>query len=161
MKDDRLLRIYLNDHLAGAIAGRELAKRCRSSNRANDLGRYLATLLDELRADETELRRIIARVGGHEDRVKQAFGWLAEKAGRLKLNGRIVSYSDLSRLEEVEGLCIAVDAKRSLWRLLRDVASRDPRLAEVDLPTLEERAARQRTAPEEHRVRAAARAFRP
>ncbi len=159
MNDDRLLGIYLNDHLAGAIVGRELAKRCRSSNRANDLGRYLTTFLEELRADETALRRVIAAVGVREDPVKKALGWLAEKAGRLKLNGRIVTYSELSRLEEIEGLCIAVEAKRSLWRLLRDMASRDPRLRAVDLPSLEDRAARQRTALEVHRLRAAARAF--
>ena len=44
---NRLLAIYLNDHLAGATAGLELARRALQENGENDYGRFLATLADE------------------------------------------------------------------------------------------------------------------
>ena len=45
--DDRLLSIYLNDHLAGAMLGRALAQRCLSRNRATSLGEFLEGLAAE------------------------------------------------------------------------------------------------------------------
>ena len=36
-------------------------------------------------------------------------GWVAEKAGRLKLNGSLLTYSPLSRLVELEGLSLGVE----------------------------------------------------
>lgn len=53
-----------------------------------------------------------------ESRVKPAGAWLAEKLGRLKLNGRLHGYSPLSRVVELEGLCAGVAGKRMLWRAL-------------------------------------------
>ncbi len=37
-----LLATYLNDHLAGATAGRALARRAASNNRDSPLGQFLA-----------------------------------------------------------------------------------------------------------------------
>lgn len=159
MTNDRLLGIYLNDHLAGAIAGRELAKRCRSNNRGTALASYLATFLKELQADDAAVRETLLRIGVKPDVVKQAAGWLAEKVGRLKLNGQLIRYSDLSRLEEIEALCAGVELKRSLWRSLRRVAVSDVRLGAIDFDRLEERAEAQRTALEGFRMQAVARAF--
>ena len=51
------------------------------------------------------------------DPVKDAGGWLLEKAGRLKLNGQLKGYSPLPRLVELEGLALGVTAKlASGWR---------------------------------------------
>ena len=41
MAADKLLSIYLNDHLAGATIGVELARRIRARNRGTPLGDYL------------------------------------------------------------------------------------------------------------------------
>ena len=49
---DRLLGIYLNDHLAGATLGVELARRLRSSNEGEaEFGQPLARLCAEIEAD--------------------------------------------------------------------------------------------------------------
>ena len=157
--NDKLLRIYLNDHLAGATAGYELARRCESNNRESELGAYLRDFLRELEEDIAQLRRVLDLVGGTEDRLKQATAWAAEKVGRLKLNGQLTGYSDLSRMLEVEGLRLGVEGKLSLWRSLRHVAGADTRLQGVDFETLIERAKRQVEALEMHRLSAAARAF--
>jgi hypothetical protein len=47
----RLLAIYLNDHLAGATAGLELARRARGSNRDTELGEFLERLTGEIEED--------------------------------------------------------------------------------------------------------------
>jgi hypothetical protein len=82
----------------------------------------------------------------------------SEKIGRLKPNGRLVRYSPLSRLVELEFLSIGITGKLGMWRLLQRVLD-DP-LTSADLASLIERAERQRSEVDEYRVRAAAEAFR-
>src|ERR671930_2157738 len=90
-----------------------------------------------------------------KDRLKVLAGWGAERAGRLKLNGRLLGYSPLSRLEEIEALALGVEGKLALWRALRRTHASDPRLADIDLDELIERARSQRRRLERQRVRAA------
>ena len=40
-----LLKIYLNDHLAGATAGVELARRTLRENKGNAVGQYFQALM--------------------------------------------------------------------------------------------------------------------
>ncbi len=157
--DEKLLRIYLNDHLAGSIAGLELARRCRSNNRGTPLAEFLTELIDDIDADKLELESLMESLGVPKDRLKQATAWAAEKVGRLKLNGQLTGYSDLSRLVELEGLCLGVEGKASLWRGLKRIAGQDPRLATTDLDRLLKRAEEQRERLEERRLEAAVRAL--
>ncbi len=138
-----LLAIYLNDHLAGSTGGLELARRARRSNEGTELGAHLATLAREIEEDRDELLAIMGRLGIGTDRVKVAAGWAAEKAGRLKLNGRITSHSPLSRLVEVEALLMGVHAKLAGWRALRQLTDAEPRLDAEQLDRLSSRAERQ------------------
>jgi hypothetical protein len=151
----RLLDVYLNDHLAGATAGRELTARSLRSNSGDEVGRFLAKLLGEIEEDRDTLARVMERVGARPSRVKVSAAWAAEKVGRLKLNGRILGYSPLSRLVELEALSAGIAAKQCLWRSLERVAPSDARLAEFDFPALAERAERQRSELERHRREAA------
>lgn len=144
MEDNKLLRIYLNDHLAGSIAGEELAKRTRSNNSGTPLAGYLDEFLNELQEDRAVVEGILDSIDANPDRLKQLAAWIAEKAGRLKLNGQITGYSDLSRLVELEGLCLGVEGKLSLWRSLESVKEHHSALDEIDLARLIERAQRQR-----------------
>lgn len=136
------LAIYLNDHLAGATVGCELARRSRDANRGTELGGFLAELVDELDRDRSELREIMDCLGVTENRVKVLAGWTAEKAGRLKLNGRFVKRSPLSGLTELEGLYFGISGKLSLWRNLDGTVGE--RLPGFDLARLVGRAERQR-----------------
>jgi hypothetical protein len=99
------------------------------------------------------------RLGVGRDPLKEWAGWLAEKAGRLKRNGRLVGYSPLSRVVELEVLGLGIDGKRALWRTLGDVAAGDSRLDGVDLAALGRRADGQRRLVERQRARAAELAF--
>jgi hypothetical protein len=155
----RLLRIYLNDHLMGAVGGAELARRCLNSNRGTPLGTFLEQLLEEIVEDRETLRDLMARMEFPADRLKVTAAALAEKAARLKLNGRLIGYSDLSRLIELEALCAGVALKGRLWRALKDIAATDPRLAATDFDALIQRATAQLDGLERHRLEAARRAF--
>ncbi len=152
--DDRL-SIYLNDHLAAATAGVELARRTAASNRSTSYGEVLATLAEEIEADRRTLLEIMERLSVRPDRLKLALAWGAEKLGRLKLNGELFRYSPLSRLEELEGLSVGVEGKHALWQTLRQTHGEDARLRGIDLDELIERARAQRRRLEHQHRRAA------
>jgi hypothetical protein len=151
---DRLLGIYLQDHLAGSVAALELIERSAGSNETNELGAFLTDLYAEIQADKETLLQVMSALGVAPSRVKNGLAWAAEKAGRLKLNGRLLRYSPLSRVHELETLEAGIVGKRSLWTNLEELS--DPRLAAVDLPRLVERAEAQRAGVEGWRRRAAA-----
>jgi hypothetical protein len=135
------LTIYLNDHLAGATAGTELADRVASENADSEFGKPLAELAAEIGRDREELLAIMRELDVQVDHVKLAVGWTAEKLARFKPNGRVFGYSPLSRLLELEGLATGIRGKRALWRALKAAAL--PGIEPERLDTLLERAARQ------------------
>jgi hypothetical protein len=153
----RLLAIYLNDHLAGATGGVELARRSRASNRGTKLGDALVEICAEIEADRTTLERVMAQLDVKRDRAKVAGAWAAEKLGRLKLNGRLTGYSPLSRVIELEMLHIGITGKIQLWQALEETQS--AKLTRFDLPSLVERAESQRAKVELLRLDAAREAF--
>jgi hypothetical protein len=155
MLSSDLLAIYLQDHHAGSTGGVELARRARGSNEGTELGELLDRLTAEIEADRAELEGIMGRLDVSPDRVKEAAGWAAEKAGRLKLNGSLFSRSPLSRLVELEGLMIGIAGKRLGWQSLRSVAEHDSRLDRAQLDRLAERAERQLAELRPHHERAA------
>ena len=59
-----LLGIYLNDHLAGAIAGTDLARRmAASAEPGTERAAVLSRLAGEITADQAALLRIMAELG--------------------------------------------------------------------------------------------------
>jgi hypothetical protein len=115
---DRLLSTYLNDHLAGSLAAVELARRTAASNRGSPTGERLEQLAAALAEDRVALQEMMDRLGVGRDVTKLVAGWTAEKLGRLKLNGRLIGYSLLSRVEELELLTLGVEGKLLLWQAL-------------------------------------------
>lgn len=115
----RYLAIYLNDHLAGATLGVELTRRLRSSNQRDpEMGQPLARICKEIEADRDTLVQLMDRLGIDRDPVKPTLAKVAERLGRLKLNGRIFGYSPLSRVLELEVLSGLVGGKMQLWNAL-------------------------------------------
>lgn len=147
----QLLAIYLNDHLAGSVAGVEMARRTRASNEGTEFGEPLAALCSEIEADRESLVSVMAELGVARSRIKPAIGWLAEKLGRVKLNGQLRGYSPLSRVVELEGLLLGITGKLRLWQLLADLVGEQ---ASADFPALIARAEDQRARVEELQQRA-------
>ena len=95
-----LLGIYLNDHLAGATGGVELARRVAAARRQEEVGDALLHFAADVAADRVALVEIMAALGIPVRAYKVCAGWIGE--GWLKLNGRLRSRSSLSSLEELE-----------------------------------------------------------
>lgn len=144
----RYLPIYLNDHLAGATLGVELARRACRSNEGSELGGFLDWLARQLAEDRSALVALMQRHGVRQSLGKVAGAWAAEKVGRLKLNGHVTAYSPLSRLLELEGLAAGIEAKQALWVALQECGVEDTQ-------ALIDRATEQRERLEPHRAAAA------
>ena len=135
------LAIYLQDHHAGSTTGLELAKRTARNNEGDaEFAAPLARLAIEIAEDRDELKRIMSRLDVDEARVKATLAWGMEKVARLKPSGRLLRYSPLSRVMELEGLITGVSGKLSLWRALMELAINDARLDEAALTRLADRA---------------------
>jgi hypothetical protein len=150
-----LLGIYLNDHLAGATAGLELAHRMTKAHTGPGGGEPIRRLTAEIAQDRSALLSMMAELGVTSRSYKVYAAWIAEKAGRLKPNGHLRSRSPLSNLEELEMLRLGVEGKAAGWRTLRVLADSDQRLDADQLEELIARAHRQSDLLEEFRVRAA------
>jgi hypothetical protein len=83
-----LLGIYLNDHLAGATAGLELARRVAGSHRGPAADSALQHLAAEVAQDRAALEDIMDALGIPVCAYKVYAAWIGEKAARLKLNSR-------------------------------------------------------------------------
>lgn len=155
----KLLRIYLNDHMMGATLALRLIGRSLSRNRGEPLGDFLTELQTEVAEDRAALRALMDAFAFPVDPLKQAAAVAGERLGRLKLNGSLTGYSDLSRLVELEGLHAGVDAKLRLWKSLQQVAPAHPQIDTAALDRLIGRAESQLERLEPHRMDAASRAF--
>jgi len=155
---DRLLAIYLNDHLAGAALGVELARRLRSSNRDDpEMGAPLAEICGEIEADRETLVALMDRLGVARNPVKPALARVAERLGRLKLNGQLRGYSPLSRMLELEILSSGIGGKVQLWNALE--GRFDESLGGFDFDALAARADDQGQRVEDLHLKAASRAL--
>ncbi len=156
MNEPRPLDIYLNDHLAGSVAGIEIAKRIAAENSGTDLGLFIQDVLGEIEEDKRTLEGIMDAVGATHNPVKQAGAWLGEKLTRLKLG---TSEKDLANLLSVETLCMGVQGKIYLWRSLNTVSDEHEGLSGIDFDALEKRAQAQQDSLEGHRIDLARRAL--
>ena len=143
------LAIYLNDHYAGSVGAIELIKRGCKEHAGTELGRFLADLEPQIESDRRALRQIMAAAGAKPRLYKVALAWLAEKIGRLKLNGKLREPSPLSPLVELEALAAGITGKELLWRALQ--ATPGAPTAGHSLDDLIDRAQKQRAAVEEQR----------
>jgi hypothetical protein len=153
------LETYVQDHLALSLGGLRLARRCLGENQGTPLATFLARLVADLEEDRALLKEVASALRSGPSIVKEAVMVLGEWAGRFKPNGRIVGYSDLSRVWELEGLLAGTDSRRGLWKLLARSQKHDARLQGFDFERLEERARAHHEELERQRIRAADVAF--
>lgn len=149
------LGIYLNDHLAGATVGLELARRLAGTGQVPAPAAELRQFTQDVAEDRDTLLRIMGTLGVPVRSYKVWAAWAGEKAGRLKPNGHLTTRSPLSNLEELELMRLGVEGKAAGWRTLRMLAERDGRLDAGQLDDLISRARSQAGFLEESRIRAA------
>jgi hypothetical protein len=144
----QLLSIYLNDHLTGSSAGRDLFRRAARSQRTSPRGDELARLAREIDEDRDAQLDLMRGLGVTPSLPRVVAGKVAETLGRLKPNGTVLQRSPLSDVVELEGLRAAVAGKKSGWEALLAVSDTDGRLPR---PRLEE--LRVRAVDQEERLR--------
>ena len=153
-----MLGVYLNDHLAGSVVGSNLARRLAARERRLAGVEVLEPLATEIAVDREELVDMM-RILGIPIRHKMWAAWAAERAGRLKLNGRLITRSPLSRVLELEAMRLGVEGKAAGWRTLRSLAETDGRFDIRRLDELIARARMQADELERLRVQAAVEVF--
>jgi hypothetical protein len=145
------LSIYLQDHLAGATSGVNLAKRVSKHNRGTPAGRRLEQVAHEIEVDRDTLARFMSELGVRASLTKNVTAWLLERASRLKPNGRGHGGTALLRMHELETLSLGIAGKLALWEALR-AAPQSAAIANLDLDDLHERARSQRERVEIERI---------
>lgn len=153
--NDKPLDVYLNDHLAGARFGSDLARRLSERMAASTLD----AVAEEIEEDRQTLQQMMDRLGTSRNPVKEAATWVAEKVSHVKLSGLAAGHREFGLFMSLEALSLGIEGKRSLWVALADVADEYPELREFDLVALRERASAQRQVVEAERAAAARRAF--
>jgi hypothetical protein len=147
--NDKLLHILVQESLGLLIVSRRLALRCRSNNPSGALGDLLSSLAAELEDERAELEVTMRAAGVRPHRLKNLTLVTSEYLARLKLNGSLLSYSDLSRVYELHGLCLLTQHRVWLWRSLAALPT-----ARGQAERMEARAAHQLGDLEAHRTEA-------
>jgi hypothetical protein len=158
---DSALNTYLNDHLAGATFGSDLAEQLQSLAEEGTLSQLMQWLAPQVEEDRQTLLDLMDRLDIPKSTLKQATTWLAEKASRPKFGGLTASENGVGTLMAIETMSLGVEGKLSLWIALGEVADRYPQLRTLDLSGLTERARAQRDGLERERLAAARRALQP
>jgi len=156
---DKALEIYLNDHLAGAMLGTDLAEQIRERSEGDPFGDVMTGLAAQIEEDRETLVALMEQLDVGRNPVKQATTWLAEKASRPKFSGLTSGEPDVGYFMALESMMLGVTGKLSLWHALERVADRYPAIAATDLDELIRRATLQRDTLEEERLRTAERAL--
>lgn len=154
------LRLYLDDHWAGAGAGAALARSLAGHNRSTSWSAHLRAVVDDIEADEATLADVRAQLGADGGGFKRLLARVGDRVRVVKPNGRVFGYSPLSRIIEVEALIAGVAGKECLWATLRSGLP-EGTLHSVDLPELQHRAEDQLKRLGSFHDWAAAEAFRP
>ena len=153
----KLLRLYVRDHHAVSAAGLSLVRRMARENASTPFSDDLERLAAEIADDRKSLGTALQALDVEPSRLKIGLARGAERAARLKLNGRLLGYSPLSRVIELEALGAGILAKRGLWNALAETPG--ARGAGLDFGELVDRANAQLAVVERLRERAAADAF--
>ena len=156
---DKAIDVYLNDHLAGAMLGSDLAEQIRSRNQDTPLGELMQSLAPQIEEDRQTLIGLMQRMDISKSPAKQAGAWVTEKVSRAKFGGLTSGEPQLGTFMAVESLALGVLGKLSLWKALAQVADQHPAIASVDLEELIERAQTQYDLLEHERLAASRRAL--
>ena len=138
---DRAIDVYVNDHLGGATLGSNLAEQIRD-RAEGPLEAVMSRLAERDRGGPRDADEIADELDISRNPVKQATGWIAEKASEVKFSGAGSGEPDQGLFMALESLRLGVAGKKCLWISLRDAKPAYPELSRFDLDALIERAVR-------------------
>ena len=144
---DRWLSIYVRDHHAASAGGVALARRALGANHP---------IAKQIARDRKTLEEVMRQLNVPPSAMKVGLVRMAERLGRLKLNGRLFKRSPLSRIVELEVLVVGIRGKEALWTALLAAGLN---LHRIDLDALVESARTQVREVDEQRLSAVADTF--
>jgi hypothetical protein len=153
------LDTYLNDHLAGAMLGTDLAEQIAENNEGAPLGDLMISMSAQIEEDRQSLIDLMEATDTSRNPVKQVTAWIAEKASRPKFGGFSTGDAEVGTFLALESLTLGVSGKLSLWVALKEVQTEHPALSRAPLDELIGRAESQRDTLEQERLEAARRAL--
>jgi hypothetical protein len=149
------LPTYLCDHLAGANFALELLEDLKEQKIHGQTAALAEKLYAEVDEDRGELEGLVNDLGESKNLLKDAAGWVAQKASRFKLRLQ----EPIGIFEAVELLSLGVLGKRALWRALQRLDDDQIPLGNEKLELLALRAEQQHALLEDLRLCLARLAF--
>jgi len=138
------IEVYLNDHLAGAMAGVNLVEQAADRHRSDELGEFFAPLAADIKADLATLEGLIEDMNVDKSASKTALAEVGSKLAAPKFTAEGAGNKHLGDFITLETLSIGVEGKRCMWVALKTVADAYPGLGALDLDDLVSRAQQQR-----------------
>jgi hypothetical protein len=146
------LDVYLNDHLAGATAGVNLAEMATEEHQGDAHGAFFAEIASEIKADYATLEKLMEDLQTEKSATKAALAEVGSKVAAPKFKG---TDDPLNAFVTLETLSIGVEGKVCMWKALKTVADGYPALESLDLDDLIARGEDQRSRLETHRLEVA------
>ncbi len=143
------LDTYLNDHLAGATAGVNLAEMASAEHRQDDHGPFFGQIASDIKTDFTTLETLMEDLAVDRSATKTAAAEIGSKVMTPKFTG---DDDGLNAFVALETLSIGVEGKACMWKALKTVADGYPALGELDIDALIARAEDQRSRIEDKRL---------
>jgi hypothetical protein len=152
------IHVYLNDHLAGATAGVDLAKQA-AERHDGELGEFFAQLADEIGADHNTLTTLMDQMDAHASGAKEVLAKAGSVVSETKFSGESMDDPEFGTFLTLETLAIGVEGKLCMWKALKVVEDEYAELQSTDIDTLVERAQSQRDKLEGKRLEVASTAL--
>ena len=152
------LDTYLNDHMAGATAGTNLAQMASEEHQTDEHGPFFSEIYAEISADKDTLQQLIEALGVEESATKSA---LAEVGSKVMAPKFTAGEDDaLNAFVTLETLSIGVEGKVCMWKALKTVEADYPAFENFDVDALLARATSQREKIETQRQKMAPQALK-
>jgi hypothetical protein len=145
------LHVYLNDHLAGATAGVDLARQA-AGRHDGELGEFFAQIADEISADYNTLSSIMDQMDAQHSGAKEVLAKAGSSISEAKFSGETLDDPEFGTFITLETLSIGVEGKVCMWKALKVVADDHPELSSADVDKLLERGQSQRDRLEAKRL---------
>jgi hypothetical protein len=152
------LDTYINDHLAGATAGTNLAKIASEEHQTDEHGPFFSEIYAEIRADFDTLQELASALGVEESASKGALAEIGSKVMAPKFTAG--DDDELNAFVTLETLSIGVEGKVCMWKALKTVAGDYSAFEQFDVDELLARAEGQREKIEAQRQRLAPQALK-
>ena len=147
------LDTYLNDHIAGATAGTNLAKMAAEEHQTDEHGPFFSEIYAAIQADFETLQQLASALGVEESAAKGALAEIGSKMMAPKFTAG--DDDELNAFVTLETLSIGIEGKVCMWKALKTIEDGNPALEAADLDTLLARGTDQRERLEAERQKMA------